>query len=89
MVTAQPSREHRKASKIRLSEEIHEVVEPIEQYRAGGYYPVRLGGHFNQRFEIIGKVTYSQYSTIRLVKDHTANIPRYGSQNINSEQLVP
>ena len=63
---------------MRLSEEICEVVEAIEQSRAGGYYPGRLSGHLNQRYKIIGKLTYSQYYTIWLVKDHTANIPRYG-----------
>ena len=48
---------------MRRFERIHDVAEPVEEYRAGGYHLVHLGDHFNQRYEIIAKLAYGQYST--------------------------
>lgn len=54
---------------MRRFERIHDVVEPVEEYRPGGYHPVHLHDLFNQRYEIIGKLAYGQFSTVWLAQD--------------------
>lgn len=54
---------------MRRFERIYDVVEPVDEYRPGGYHPVHLHDLFNQRYEIIGKLAYGQFSTVWLAKD--------------------
>ncbi|KAK9357847.1 kinase-like domain-containing protein [Lipomyces starkeyi] len=54
---------------MRRFERIYDVVEPVEEYRPGGYHPVHLHDLFNQRYEIIGKLAYGQFSTVWLASD--------------------
>lgn len=54
---------------MRRFEIIHDVVEPVEAYRRGGYHPVHLHDIFNQRYEVIGKLAYGQFSTVWLAND--------------------
>ncbi|KAJ5958972.1 uncharacterized protein N7479_006122 [Penicillium vulpinum] len=42
----------------------------IGVYKTGGYHPVHLGDLFNQRYEIVGKWSYGQFSTVWLAKDN-------------------
>ncbi|KZF23983.1 serine protein kinase [Xylona heveae TC161] len=55
----------------RRFERIHDVVEPVEQYRAKGYHPVHLEDTFNQRFQIVGKWGYGSFSTVWLARDQS------------------
>ncbi|KAJ5442249.1 hypothetical protein N7445_005256 [Penicillium cf. griseofulvum] len=48
---------------MRRFERINNVVEPVEEYKPGGYHPVHLGDVFHERYEIIGKWSYGQFST--------------------------
>ncbi|RAL01818.1 kinase-like protein [Aspergillus ibericus CBS 121593] len=54
---------------MRRFERIYDVVEPVEEYRPGGYHPVHLRDLFHQRYEVIGKLAFGQYSTVWLAKD--------------------
>ncbi|RAK86723.1 serine protein kinase [Aspergillus costaricaensis CBS 115574] len=54
-------------------ERIYDAVEPVEEYRPGGYHPVHLHDVFQQRYKIIGKLAYGQYSTVWLAKDQLKN----------------
>ncbi|RAH67894.1 serine protein kinase [Aspergillus aculeatinus CBS 121060] len=54
---------------MRRFERIYDAVEPVEEYRPGGYHPVHLGDVFHQRYEITGKLAFGQYSTVWLAKD--------------------
>jgi serine/threonine-protein kinase SRPK3 len=54
---------------MRRFERIYDVVEPVEEYRLGGYHPVHLHDVFHQRYEVIGKLAYGQHSTVWLAKD--------------------
>lgn len=54
---------------LRRFERIHEVVEPVEAYRPGGYHPVHLHDRLNDRYEVVGKLSYGQSSTVWLAKD--------------------
>ncbi|KAL4941127.1 hypothetical protein BDV06DRAFT_7650 [Aspergillus oleicola] len=54
---------------MRRFERIYDVVEPVEEYRHGGYHPVHLHDVFHQRYKIIGKLAYGQYSTVWLAQD--------------------
>jgi serine/threonine-protein kinase SRPK3 len=54
---------------MRRFERIYDVVEPVEEYRAGGYHPVHLGDIFHQRYHIIGKWAFGQFSTVWLARD--------------------
>jgi serine/threonine-protein kinase SRPK3 len=54
---------------MRRFQRIHDVVEPIEEYRAGGYHPVHLGDIFHDRYQIIGKWGYGTFSTVWLARD--------------------
>lgn len=57
---------------MRRSERIYDAVEPVEEYRPGGYHPVHVHDLFNQRYEVIGKLAYGQF-------------PRYGLRVTESE----
>ena len=54
---------------MRRFERIYDAVEPVEAYRRGGYHPVHLLDIFNQRYEVIGKLAYGQFSTVWLAND--------------------
>ncbi|KAL4890865.1 serine protein kinase [Aspergillus ambiguus] len=54
---------------MRRFERIYDVVEPVEEYRPGGYHPVHLHDVFHQKYEVIGKLAFGQYSTVWLAKD--------------------
>ncbi|KAJ5820855.1 uncharacterized protein N7525_010139 [Penicillium rubens] len=54
---------------MRRFERINNVVESVEDYRIGGYHPVHLGDVFHQRYEIIGKWAFGQFSTVWLARD--------------------
>lgn len=54
---------------MRRFERIHDVVEAVEDYRIGGYHPVHLGDSFHQRYKIIGKWGFGQFSTVWLARD--------------------
>lgn len=60
---------HYAVSPMRRFERIYDVVEPVEEYRPGGYHLVHLGDVFHQRYEITGKLAFGQYSTGWLAKD--------------------
>ncbi|KAL4807891.1 serine protein kinase [Aspergillus unguis] len=49
---------------MRRFERIHNVVEPVEEYRAGGYHPVHLEDTFHHRYRIVAKWAFGQFSTI-------------------------
>lgn len=48
---------------------IYSDVESVEQYRRGGYHPVRLQDVFNERYEVMGKIAYGSSSTVWRAKD--------------------
>ncbi|KAI9926334.1 hypothetical protein MW887_004098 [Aspergillus wentii] len=50
-------------------EKIDDGVEDVEKYRRGGYHPVQLGDVFNQRYRVIGKLAFGQFSTVWLARD--------------------
>lgn len=41
-------------------------------YRPGGFHPVYIGDLFNNRFKVLNKIGYGQYSTVWLVKETQA-----------------
>lgn len=49
------------------------VSEGIEEgkaaYQPGGFHPVYIGDIFNDRYKVLNKIGYGQYSTVWLVKD--------------------
>lgn len=55
--------------KMRRFERIYDVVEPVEEYRAGGYHPVHLEDTFHQRYQVVAKLAFGQFSTVWLAKD--------------------
>ncbi|KAI9749026.1 MAG: aconitate hydratase [Chaenotheca gracillima] len=54
---------------MRKFERVYDDVEPVEEYRPGGYHPVHLNDRFNNRYEVIGKLAYGQFSTVWLAND--------------------
>ena len=54
---------------MRRFERIHDVVEPVEEYRTGGYHPVHLEDTFHHRYRIVGKWAFGQFSTVWIAKD--------------------
>ncbi|RSL53551.1 hypothetical protein CEP53_007715 [Fusarium sp. AF-6] len=53
------------------------VSEGIEEgeaaYRPGGFHPVYIGDVFSDRYKVLNKIGYGQYSTVWLVKDLQAS----------------
>lgn len=43
--------------------------ESLEEYKAGGYHPVKIGDQFQSRYSIIGKLGWGMYSTVWLALD--------------------
>ncbi|KAL2674253.1 hypothetical protein Neosp_012704 [[Neocosmospora] mangrovei] len=53
---------------------VAEVVEEgKDAYRPGGFHPVYIGDVFNDRYKVLNKIGYGQYSTVWLVKDLQAS----------------
>ena len=50
-------------------ESIYQDVEQVEEYRLGGYHPVRLHDVFNKRYEVTGKIAYGSSSTVWQARD--------------------
>jgi len=50
-------------TKTRVEEELGQCYTPFR------YHPVRFGECFNQRYEILGKLGWGQYSTVWLAND--------------------
>lgn len=46
-----------------------DIEEGKSAYRLGGFHPVYIGDVFNDRYKILDKIGYGQYSTVWLVKD--------------------
>lgn len=55
--------------KMRRFERIHDVVEPVEEYRVGGYHPVHLEDTFHHRYRIVAKWAFGQFSTVWIAED--------------------
>jgi serine/threonine-protein kinase SRPK3 len=45
------------------------IEEGKAAYRLGGFHPVYIGDIFNNRYKVLNKIGYGQYSTVWLVKD--------------------
>ncbi|PYI08425.1 kinase-like protein [Aspergillus sclerotiicarbonarius CBS 121057] len=47
------------------------MVEPIDEYRKGGYHPVHIGDEFhNGRYKVLAKLSFGASSTIWLARDN-------------------
>ncbi|KAL5044810.1 hypothetical protein BDW71DRAFT_185419 [Aspergillus fruticulosus] len=56
---------------MRRFERIHDVVEPVEEYRPGGYHPVHLNDVYHKRYKVVGKLAIGQFSTVWFAQDQT------------------
>ncbi|KAJ7186349.1 kinase-like protein [Mycena pura] len=59
--------------KLRLLMALHSsalapLEEPMDQYRPGGYHPMKPGELVNKRYEVMRKLGWGEYSTVWLVK---------------------
>ena len=45
-----------------------ETSEPSEYYCKGGYHPVKIGDVYNEKYEIISKLGWGEFSTVWLAK---------------------
>lgn len=50
-----------------------EDEEDLSEYRPGGYHPVKIGERFMNRYTIIQKLGWGQFSTVWLSKDNVTN----------------
>ena len=51
-----------------------EFVEDLEDYRKGGYHPVRIGDVYSERrYRVIHKLGFGSYSTVWLARDQKMN----------------
>ncbi|KAL2375830.1 hypothetical protein RJZ90_007876 [Blastomyces dermatitidis] len=47
--------------------------EPYQKYSSGGYHPTRLGDVFDEKYQVVRKLGYGQYSTVWLAQDIKTN----------------
>lgn len=50
-------------------EEAQDIEEGISSYRPGHFHPVYIGDVYHDRYQVLNKIGYGQYSTVWLVKD--------------------
>lgn len=50
-----------------------EEVERLENYRPGGYHPIRIGDHFHCRYRVVHKLGHGSYSNTWLARDGQSN----------------
>ena len=50
-----------------------EEEEDLSEYKQGGYHPVHIGERFLNRYSIIQKLGWGQFSTVWLAKDNATN----------------
>ena len=55
---------------------ICDIEEGKDAYRPGGFHPVFIGDVYNERYKVLRKIGYGQYSTVWLVKDLTLGCVR-------------
>lgn len=46
-----------------------EDIEKPERYRPGGYHPIAIGDHLNDRYNVVHKLGFGTYSTTWLARD--------------------
>ena len=44
-------------------------VERLDNYRPGGYHPIRIGDNLQERYRIVHKLGYGSFSTTWLARD--------------------
>ncbi|KAM5439736.1 hypothetical protein MferCBS31731_004146 [Microsporum ferrugineum] len=52
--------------------EPREGVERLENYRPGGYHPIRIGDRFQDRYQTLHKLGHGSYSTKWLARDEVS-----------------
>lgn len=50
-------------------EEAQDIEEGISSYRPGHFHPVYIGDVYHDKYQVLNKIGYGQYSTVWLVKD--------------------
>ncbi|KAL4885693.1 kinase-like domain-containing protein [Aspergillus karnatakaensis] len=50
-----------------------EGVERLENYQKGGYHPIKIGDHFQGRYQVVHKLGYGSYSTTWLARDEQSH----------------
>lgn len=50
-------------------EEVQDMEEGMSSYRPGHFHPVYIGDVYHDRYQVLNKIGYGQYSTVWLVKD--------------------
>lgn len=50
-------------------------VEPIEDYRSGGFHPVHLHGIYAERYRVLHKLGHGGFSTVWLTRDELLQRP--------------
>ena len=58
---------------------IYDIEEGKDAYRPGGFHPVFIGDVYNERYKVLRKIGYGQYSTVWLVKDLTLGYIRWNA----------
>lgn len=53
--------------------QIEEEEEDISEYKPGGYHPVQIGERYLNRYTIVQKLGWGQFSTVWLAKDNATN----------------
>lgn len=48
---------------------VRNIEEGKDAYRRGDFHPVYIGDIYNERYEVLRKIGYGQYSTVWLVED--------------------
>ncbi|KAL2786309.1 kinase-like domain-containing protein [Aspergillus keveii] len=68
---------------MRRFKRIYDAVEPVEEYCHGGYQPVHLDDVFNQRYKVVGKRAFGQFSTVWLAQDQLLILKAEASKHNN------
>lgn len=71
-----------------LDEDDPDNCEPLEDYRPGGYHPVKTSEILNGRFKIIRKLGWGMYSTVWMGEDIDTSKRNSKSKTPNRNRLV-
>lgn len=71
-------------------------IEPLDEYRLGGYHPIHIGDQLSERFTVLDKLGWGSASTVWLAKDRenkdacvVVSVSKASAESLYRKELMP